>query len=310
MVDGKVKFKVALALCVAGLVVNTALLLHYRQQGCATDASEAGSRPVVEEPFKAPAVHHDLVSVVATIPARVLDGSLQRHVASMRNQTHPPEVIYVALPRHFKRFKAQMDDDEVRRLAGDNDIVLLREDLDPGPIAKYLFLARALARGEVAFERVFVGDDDQQYAPDLLEKMKGLWPRGFRGYMQNDYDRVRGGTGGFAHGFVGLMVHSDALLHLVEWPRPDFGFDVDDQICSICLAFHNVTVVPGLPRRLVWVGGIRGVGANAIFDNGPRELTAQKVFDFYNVEPVHEGPDAGKYLFRDTNLLLPWLPTP
>eukprot|EP00727_Mastigamoeba_balamuthi_P004661 m51a1_g14193 hypothetical protein (244) ;mRNA; f:108993-109919 len=231
-------------------------------------------------------------------------------VANTAIQTLPPEVIYVALPRRFKRFKtpANWTDDEIKRLAGDKDIVLLREDDDPGPVAKYLFLARAQARGEVAFERVFVGDDDQRYSRTTLERMVALWPRGFRGYMQNDYHFVRQGTGGFAHGFVGLMLHSSTLVHLLDWPRPGIAFDVDDQVCSICLAFHNVSIVPGLPRPQFWVDGKEGKGLEAIFNHGPREITAKKVFDYYRVEAIHEGPDAGKYRFFDTGRVLPQLP--
>eukprot|EP00727_Mastigamoeba_balamuthi_P004659 m51a1_g14191 hypothetical protein (2124) ;mRNA; f:87444-106949 len=176
------------------------------------------------------AVFACLAGIASVVPEAVADHATKA-MARSSSQTRPPEVIYVALPRRFKRFKTSVNwtDDEIKRLAGDKDIVLLREDDDPGPVAKYLFLARAQARGEVSFERVFVGDDDQRYSRTTLERMVALWPRGFHGYMQNDYHFVRQGTGGFAHGFVGLMLHNSTLVHLLDWPRPDIAFDVDDQ---------------------------------------------------------------------------------
>jgi hypothetical protein len=90
---------------------------------------------------------------------------------------------------------------------------------------------------------VFIGDDDQEYQPDLIERMK----RGINamGVYQNHFFSIREKTsGGMIHGYVGLLIHESLLRKLSEFPLPEAARFVDDQWMSAYCCTHNIRIFP------------------------------------------------------------------
>jgi hypothetical protein len=106
---------------------------------------------------------------------------------------------------------------------------------DIGPATKYL--------GAVGTHSwVFVCDDDQQYHPTLIERMKHSLTT--MSVYQNHYESILDKTsGGCIHGYVGLMIPSPLLQGLSSFPLPPPAYFVDDQWMSIYCLTEGIPIL-------------------------------------------------------------------
>lgn len=172
---------------------------------------------------------------IATIPPRF--NSLLKSLRAFLNQTLEIKKIYVNLPEDFKRFENFTPEQEEEIKAISNKIVITKTPYD-SPALKYLGCLPYVDKEDF----IFVGDDDQEYHPELLEKMKeGIYNEG--AVYQNRYHIVKHGTAGIIHGFVGLMLKAKLLSNIKTFDLPKTCW-VDDQLFSIYFHKNNIPILP------------------------------------------------------------------
>jgi hypothetical protein len=168
------------------------------------------------------------VASLTTIPPR-FDTDCKLAVASLAPQV---DSIYLTVPDSYDRFP-------MRELPTWMETVHVCRGADKGPASKYLGALDQIPRGAW----VFIGDDDQEYHPTLIETMK----RGLNsmGVYQNHFFSIQQKTsGGLIHGYVGLLIHESLLRKLREFPLPEAARFVDDQWMSAYCYLHGIPVFP------------------------------------------------------------------
>jgi len=175
---------------------------------------------------------------ISTIPTRVQNGTLELFIKSIQKQTEPVKTIYINIPYHFKRFKNLTRQDLENIESMDTRIKVNQFDYD-SPLIKYFGAFSHPDKDDF----VFIGDDDQEYHPSLLQRMKeGVYDKSK--VYQNRYNVVKHGTAGIIHGFVGLMFQCCLLSEegLTQHKLPD-DLWVDDQMMSIYFAKEHIDIV-------------------------------------------------------------------
>lgn len=173
---------------------------------------------------------------IATIPPRIDDGSLLKCIRAFEKQTHPIKKIYVNLPKKFKRFKEIENLDKVIEEMSPL-VKVTRSDYD-SPALKWIGAIHHIS----AEDYVFIGDDDQEYHPELIAKMyEGIYDE--NSVYQNRYHIVKHGTAGIVHGFCGLMCKKKLLNNLSSFELPPVCW-VDDQLMSIYFHKQNIQIRP------------------------------------------------------------------
>jgi len=174
---------------------------------------------------------------IATIPPRIRNGDIYNAIDGFLNQTLEVNKIFINLPFKFNRFD-DLNEEELNKLKNYNKKVQLTFTDYDSPILKYLGCIPHLKDDDL----IFVGDDDQVYKEDLLEKMT----YGFYNdecVFQNRYHQVKTGTAGIIHGFVGLMMKKKVLNKLNNFNLPSKLW-IDDQLMSIYLYKNNISILP------------------------------------------------------------------
>ena len=255
--------------------------------------------------------NHKVIASIATIPPRIFNGDLQKCIDSLLSQRYPVEKIFVAMPEEYIRFKgppltSSILPDWLNEEPYKSRIVLLRPKTDPGSISKYLCIAKYLQ--ETSFlpiendpdPFIFIGDDDQVYNSELIGKMLTAIPseqmQEFRGVIQNHYEKVRFGSGGIIHGFVGLLIRSSTLQKLPDFPLAPNGFCVDDQLMSIYCAYNNIPIIPSKVELLTDIydelvnGREKGVHTpEALHMAGDRNQFVYQLQEFYQIQFMYGG---------------------
>ncbi len=175
------------------------------------------------------------VASLTTIPSR-LQTETREAVASLLSQV---DHVYLSVPTTYNRFGPC---DELP--------VWLREDPfkgrvsvcrgeDFGPATKYLGALSQIRDGAW----ILVCDDDQEYAPNLVERMMESVNR--LAIYQNHYHSIKGKTsGGLVHGYVGNLIPKALLANLLQFDRPPSAHFVDDQWMSIYAFLHGIPILP------------------------------------------------------------------
>jgi hypothetical protein len=183
----------------------------------------------------------DVIVSIATIPVRVQNGCLARCIKALLNQSIEVKKIYVNVPYIYKRFGSLSDHliEYIKRLS--DKVEVLQHKVD-SPIIKYFGAIHHCEQGDKN-DYVFVGDDDQEYHPLLLEKMReGIYDSMY--VYQNRYHIVKHGTGGIIHGFVGLMFQARLLKGEMEILESFRNTWIDDQVMSMLFAQWEIPIVP------------------------------------------------------------------
>ena len=168
------------------------------------------------------------VASLTTIPPR-FDTDCRLAVESLRPQV---DAVVLSVPDTYTRFPT-------RPLPEWMSSVRVVRGEDHGPASKYLGALSEIPRGAW----VFVGDDDQEYHPTLLRRMKESLAD--RAVYQNHSASIQQKTsGGMVHGYVGLLVHESCLRKLPEFPLPESARFVDDQWMSAYCWTHGIPIYP------------------------------------------------------------------
>lgn len=172
---------------------------------------------------------------IATIPPRF--NSLIKSLRSFLTQTIEVKNIYVNLPANFKRFENFTPEQEEQIKDISDKIVITKTPYD-SPALKYLGCLPYVDKEDF----IFIGDDDQEYHPELLEKMKdGIYNE--NAVYQNRFHIVKHGTAGIIHGFVGLMMKAKVFENIKNFDLPKTCW-VDDQLFSIYFHKNNIPILP------------------------------------------------------------------
>lgn len=168
------------------------------------------------------------VASLTTIPPR-FETDCRLAVESLRPQV---DAIVLSVPESYRRFESQPLPQWMSSVR-----VVRGEDL--GPASKYLGALSEIPQGAW----VFICDDDQEYHPTLLRRMKESLTS--IGIYQNHFASIRQKTsGGMIHGYVGLLVHESLLRALPSFPLPESARFVDDQWMSAYCWRHDISIYP------------------------------------------------------------------
>jgi len=171
-----------------------------------------------------------VVASLTSIPSRA--ESLKLAIDSLLPQV---DEIIVSIPHTYRRFSDTWTRPEYLDMEEYAKVKVIRTQ-DYGPATKYL--------GALSAENcwVFVCDDDQQYHPSLIERMK--MSMNHMAVYQNHYESILEKTsGGCVHGYVGLMIPSSLLQKLPFFPLPPAAYFVDDQWMSIYCLTEKIPIL-------------------------------------------------------------------
>lgn len=231
-----------------------------------------------------------IVASCATIPPRILDGSVFEFIDSMLNQTLEVSCIYVNMPMEYQRFKGGLALEQLVRQVQDYHYkVKVNRTTYDSPLIKHL----GMYQEESDDTFIFVGDDDQVYHPELLQRMmEGYFDH--EAVMQNRMHAVCTGSGGIVHGFVGLMYKAKHLEGFSNFPLPKQCW-VDDQLMSIYFHKMGVRIIPSPVHHYSDIYDQSGLedlhectgGAEALHKMGDRDSDVRELADLYSVEFLH-----------------------
>ena len=174
---------------------------------------------------------------IASIPPRIHDGSLEKSIRAFLKQSVEIKNIFINLPERFIRFKNLTEEEENKIKSLSSKIIITKTPYD-SPALKYLGCLPYVKDDDI----LFVGDDDQEYHENLLEKMyEGMYND--NAVYQNRYHIVKHGTAGIIHGFVGLMMKAKVFRFIKDFDLPKNCW-IDDQLFSIYFHKNNIPILP------------------------------------------------------------------
>jgi len=238
-----------------------------------------------------------LIACCTTIPPRIADGSIFNFVNSMLKQTLRPDLVYIIVPHRWVRFPKYNYQEMIDKLKDYHPLVKVVRFMYDSPLIKHIG-AYECEHDKETFQ--FVGDDDQTYHPQLLEKM-------FESYfdkeavMQNRYHMVKTGSGGICHGFVGLIYK---LKHLSGFFDKSFTIPdkcwIDDQLMSIYFHKKGIRCIPSAVYDYSDIyseldGWHEKLGGeHALHKLGDRDQMVRELADFYKVQFINIHSHLGK----------------
>jgi len=225
------------------------------------------------------------VASLTTIPSRAVS-ECRRAIDSLLPQV---DHVYLNIAQFYKRFQKE----------GELPPYLLEEPYrqkvtvtfceDKGPATKYLGALATIPSDSW----IFFCDDDQEYAPTLLDRMRSQIDQ--LCIYQNRYAIITDTTsGGLIHGFVGNLGHASLYKQLPSFPLPDCAFHIDDQWLSVYAFLQNIPIRPSgveaysdIFKRLE--NGHECIGADALFSLGTRDICIQQLAKEFNVRFIGKG---------------------
>lgn len=172
-----------------------------------------------------------IVASLTTIPPR--EAECRAAINSIIDQV---DHVYVAVSTQYRRFGEYTLPSYAHQQPYASKVTFCFGE-DHGPASKYI------GTTPPDDSWVFVCDDDQEYARDLIERMRPSVTQ--VGIYQNHYNSIREKTsGGMVHGYVGNLVHSSVLKGLRSFPLPECARFVDDQWVSMYCQLNSVPVMP------------------------------------------------------------------
>ena len=182
-----------------------------------------------------PKEYIQIVASLTTSPSR-METDCRSALDSLMPQV---DRIYLSVPSYYKRFQAPLQLPAYLEEAPYKEKVEVVIGEDHGPATKYLGGIGTIPRNSW----VFFCDDDQEYAPNLVQRMVQTM-RSVNEVYQNRYDIIQRTTsGGIIHGYVGNLANIDTLVGLPHFPLPDCAYHVDDQWMSIYYFVRSIPIV-------------------------------------------------------------------
>jgi len=172
-----------------------------------------------------------VVASLTTIPPRSQECRLA--IESLIDQV---DHIYLSVCKNYDRFGPwKIPEYLTEKRYGSKLTVVFTEDR--GPATKYVGGLEHIPEDSW----VFVCDDDQEYHPTLISRMKNSLQE--LAVYQNHYDSiVKKTSGGLIHGYVGLLVPASFLRGLASFPLPKSAYFVDDQWMSIYCFLNSMRI--------------------------------------------------------------------
>jgi hypothetical protein len=215
-----------------GLVWEVNMLAHFEREGLWSPIWFKADHN--DSIVQIPADYFSVVATLTTIPSR--ETSCRLAIDSLLPQV---DCIYLSVANHYKRFGVGWTKPHYLNEEPYSSKVQIVSVGDCGPATKYVGALDVIS----PWTWVFVCDDDQEYHPQLVRRMK----ESFRdlAVYQNHYDAIKQKTsGGLIHGYVGLCVNSGVLGKLRTHSLPPSAYFVDDQWMSIYCFLNSIPVVP------------------------------------------------------------------
>jgi len=235
--------------------------------------------------LRVPSHLFQVVASLTAIPSR-LGTSCRKAIESLLPQV---EHVYLSVPADYKRFPGAVELPPYLSESPYKEKVTVVRGEDAGPATKYVGALSVIPHDAW----VFVCDDDQEYAPTLISRMKTRLDRVC--VYQNRCEIIRSSTsGGLIHGYVGNLTHASLLLGLPTFPLPDCAFHVDDQWMSIYYFLNGVPIKPtgveeyrDLFQRLE--NSHECIGADSLFALGTRADRVRALEEAFRVRFVADG---------------------
>jgi hypothetical protein len=214
------------------------------------------------------------VASLSSIPPR-FEKECKLAVESLLNQV---DRVYVYIPNQYKRFGECTVPEWTRH----PKITVVR-GTDYGPASKYIGSIEEIPSDSW----VFFCDDDQEYKPDLLQKMKSnIYTLAA---YQNHYHSICSKTsGGIIHGYVGNLFHASLVKDARNVPLPECAYFVDDQWMSIYCHKQGIHVYPTNIERYndifhVLENNHEKLGTCSLSGLQNRDLKVKELETFFNV---------------------------
>jgi len=235
--------------------------------------------------LRIPSQYFSVVASLTTIPSR-MEVSCRLTIDSLLSQV---DHIYLNIPNDYKRFPGTVTlPSYLTEEPYKQHLTVVRCE-DKGPATKYIGALDVIPNGAW----VFFCDDDQEYAPCLIQQMKGCIDGPF--VYQNRMKIIQQTTsGGVIHGYVGNLVHASLLHSLSSFPLPECAYHVDDQWMSIYYFKSDVFIKPTgieayseLFKRLEQ--GHECIGADSLAALGTRAHRVSQLEEHFKVKFIENG---------------------
>jgi hypothetical protein len=235
--------------------------------------------------IRIPSSFFHTVASLTTIPSRITT-CCKRTIDSLLGQV---DHIYLNVASYYKRFQSSITLPDYFQEEPYKSTVTVVVCEDKGPATKYLGALSHISE----HSWIFFCDDDQEYAPDLLLKMK----HGIDSVCiyQNRYATIEKDTsGGLIHGYVGNLGHASLFKQLPSFFLPDCAMHVDDQWMSIYCFLHNICIRPSgieaytaIFKRLE--DGHECIGSDSLFSLGTRSDRVKTLAELFKVRFISNG---------------------
>ena len=229
-----------------------------------------------------------MAASLTSIPSRA--ESLRRAIDSLLPQV---DEIRLSIPVTYRRFTNTWECPDYLKTEAYSRVRVIRTE-DLGPATKYL--------GGVGLNCwVFVCDDDQEYNPTLLERMKSSLGR--MAVYQNHYESiVQKTSGGCIHGYVGLLIPAPSLRSLPTFPLPASAYFVDDQWMSIYCLTEGITILSSGVNEYSEIYKVLDswhelIGVDALSHLNTRDTCVRELESFFRVKW-----STPNYVFEETSL--------
>jgi hypothetical protein len=223
---------------------------------------------------KIPSDRFYVVASLTSIPSRT--DSLKLAIDSLLPQV---DEVIVSIPNTYKRFSTTWTKPDYMDTPEYAKVRVNRTD-DIGPATKYL---GAVGTGSW----VFVCDDDQQYHPSLIDRMKKSLTT--MCVYQNHFESILEKTsGGCIHGYVGLLIPSALLQNLRFFPLPAPAYFVDDQWMSIYCLTQGIPILSSGVNEYkdiykVLDGWHELIGVDALSQLNTRDQRVRELEEYFQV---------------------------
>jgi hypothetical protein len=231
-----------------------------------------------------PSNYLKICASLTTIPSR--NESCKYAIDSLLDQV---DHIFLSVAKYYKRFNQEMNIPTYLKEEPYKSKVTIVIGEDKGPATKYLGALNIIPK----HSWIFFCDDDQEYAPNLIERM--LQKVDSLQVYQNRYRIIQDTTsGGIIHGYVGNLVNIEQVKNLVNFPLPECSLHVDDQWLSIYYFLNNVSISPSgiesysdIFKKLE--NNHEKIGNDSLASLGTREDRVQRVANFFQVKFIEKG---------------------
>ena len=265
-----------------GITWEVNMLSHFENQGFWSPAWFKADHN--DSIVHIPSTHISVVASLTTSPSR--ESSCRLAIDSLLPQV---DRIYLSVANHYKRFETSWVKPEYLNTEPYSSKVRIVSTEDCVPATKYIGALDTIP----PYVWTFVCDDDQEYHPHLIQRMKAQFNE--LAVYQNHCEAIKQKTsGGLVHGYVGLCVNSGILGKLRSHPLPPSAYFVDDQWMSIFLFLNSIPVLPSGVEAYSEIFSVldewhEKIGADSLAGLNNRASQVAAIAEFFRVKFTEGG---------------------